>query len=70
MIPQFLVTGLSSIVFAIFEPSRTVLRRSITVAAFSGTVRTDTLRNLNMLPPLRRADGEARPFDSIGLMFR
>jgi hypothetical protein len=70
VIPQFLVTGLSSIIFAIFEPGRTVLRRSIADTAYSGTVHADTAWSLNVLAPVRRAEGETRPFDSIGLMFR
>jgi len=69
VIPQFLVTGLSSIIFAIFEPSRKVLKRSIVDAAYSGTEHAHTPWSLNMLALLRRAE-ETRPFDSIGLMFR
>lgn len=70
MIPQFLVTGLASLIFAIFEPERSVLEghhagTSHPVPPTNGTV-ADLGAEL-----LRRADEAApREFDSIGLIFR
>jgi hypothetical protein len=62
VLPQFLVTGLSAILFALLEPHRSVLH-----GKHPGTVPPGT--NVTLPLGIRAEETEANP-DSIGLIFR
>jgi len=68
VIPQFLVTGLSSILFAIFEPDKSVIHHGSAhaIGNSTSTVVHDTAISL-----IREAgDDNGQRFDSIGFIFR
>jgi len=66
VIPQFLVTGLSSIIFAIYEPQLSVLDAPHTGLSTPAPPLNGTISDA----VLRRAEFEERGFDSIGFLFR
>ena len=68
VIPQFLVTGLSSIIFAILDPDKSILHPGSTeTPAGDGTLTSDAARGV-----LARADGldMAQKPNSIAIIFR
>ncbi|KDQ54087.1 hypothetical protein JAAARDRAFT_410743 [Jaapia argillacea MUCL 33604] len=76
VIPQFLVTGLSSIIFAIFEPTKSVLHGhhpGNTPPIGNVTLATPANNTLNELLFLRDEDGEVDQADgpnSVAIIFR
>lgn len=66
VIPQFLVTALSAVIFAIFEPQRSVT--DVTPIVDAGKNVTTAALAVRIL--LKEIDNTTRPFDSIGFMFR
>jgi len=63
VIPQFIVTGISAIIFAIFEPSRAVSDSRDTPTRVNGTL-------ASRFPTFASDIPVERTFDSIGFVFR
>jgi len=63
VIPQFIVTGITAIVFAIFEPSRAVADSRETPTRVNGTLASSFPTSASDIPV-------ERTFDSIGFVFR
>ena len=72
VIPQFLVTGLSSVIFAIFEPGKSVAHEGNLGDAVANNATASVVQGAVKFLVREAVDGGAAPkgFDTIGFIFR